>query len=171
MINLVNMNWTYAALIVIIIALFGIWYQVKKIKDLKEGLFVLKLNTTFSESENIQRVYKKLELYRQENNKVFTKEDIPEIAIYLSFFEVIYSLVEKKIIRFKTLDRLFSLRFFLIVNNPYVQTYLMEDDEHYKTIIKLYEKWVYHRKNNKLSEPFKENSLFIVLGRKKYPPQ
>lgn len=170
MIILENMNWTFAAFAIIIITLLGIGYQIKKIKDLKEGLFVLKLNTTFSDSENIQKVYRKLEVYNKEKHHVFRKEDLPEITIYLNYFEVINTLVENKVLRFKTLDQLFSLRFFLIVNNPSVQNYLMEEEQ-YTTIIKLYQKWVNYRKKNRLSEPFKENSLFIVLGRKKYPPQ
>jgi hypothetical protein len=166
-----SLFWTNIASIIAIFGIFGLWYQIKKSKDIKKGLLISELNTTFSESHAIQEIYRKLILSKENSNDIFDKNDIPYILVYFNFFVVLNNLADSKILSFKTIDRLFALRFFLIINNPYMQTYLMEQYEHDQELIRLYEKWVKHRRNNKRSEPYKENSLLIVLGRKKYPPQ
>lgn len=109
------------------IGLLGLLYQFKREKDISEANFTIQLNDSFRNNLDINEVYRKLELCKNSNQDVnpFNDEDIINLATYLSFFEPFNNLIERKIIAIKTLDKLFSYKFFLISNNKFVQEMIL----------------------------------------------
>ena len=112
--------------------------------------FILKLNTDFMKSEEIMKVYRKLEEsfsdYSQDpgkwkNNKYFDVNDQVAMASYLTYFETIFYLLERKFIELNEINDMFARRFFLAVHNPEFQGYLIPNNKYYKNIFLLYDRW------------------------------
>jgi len=107
-----------------VIALF---FQFKREGDLNEADFILRINTEFITNESIVRIYKMLEESKVEGQREnpFNKDDIIDMANYLTYFEPFYSLVRRKIVKIESIDPILSYRFFLATNNKFMQEMLL----------------------------------------------
>ncbi len=133
----------------------AIYFQMKRAKDIEEGEFIFNLNTTFSSSEEIKRIYKKLN-----GNEKLTESDRIGIVEYLTFFESIYTFIDRKILGIGMIDDLFAYRFFLIVNNIQAQELeLIVDAKFYKNIYSLDYVWRQYRLKNKKEIVFPDTEL------------
>lgn len=131
------------------------------------GQLILDLNDAFIQHEGLRDVHAKLLAYSRSKQQQLGDPDINHIAQYLSLFTVIYSLKTRRVLDLSTIDRSFSSWFFLAVNNPFIQHHIMSEPERYQALITLYEQWLKFLRKQKLSEPYKEHSLSILLGRRK----
>ncbi len=169
MFNLDSLFWTNIILFFIMIGITILCYQFKKTRDVKEGQIVISLYESFSKNLKLQQLYYKLEAYQKGDRFALKEEDSDLIQMYLSFFISMNGLFSKNLVHIKRADPVFNVPFFLIMNNPYVQALLIEQDEYYGDLIFLYHRWISYLKKNRLREPFNENSLSIILGRKTTP--
>lgn len=92
-------------------------YEVHHTKRIAQATFVRDLNTAFTTDESISALWKKLLL--DEN---IDKSDRPRISSYLTFFETVYLLLDRKVIDLRLLDNLFRNRFFTAIGNEQIQT-------------------------------------------------
>jgi hypothetical protein len=107
----------------------------------------LDLNKEFNSNKDILNIFMKLEQYRKDKKNPFTDDDKHRMTLYLTFFELIYILINRKLISFEVINDLFVYRFFSAVHNKHVQEIeLVKDAECYKNIFKLHYEWVNHRR-------------------------
>lgn len=111
---------------------------------------LIDLNNYFHDSDRLMKVYEALE----------TKADNPEdcalvwdgvrdveIAQYATFFENLFLLYRNEVASIEDLDDLFGYRFFIFMNNPYIQeNYILPTSSSYVQLFKLYEAWIKYRK-------------------------
>lgn len=148
-----------------VIALF---FQFKREGDLNEADFILRINTEFITNESIVRIYKMLEESKADGQKEnpFTKDDIIDMANYLTYFEPFYSLVRRKIVKIESIDPILSYRFFLAVNNKYMQEMLLcaENKEiAWEATYKLHNHWSKYRA--KLDREIWESEYCLSKGK------
>lgn len=139
-----------ATFISAIIGVIAIWYQMKKDADIAKAEFILTLNSNFQDNENIIYIYSKLKEIRDGSNYKFTPEDGRKMGEYIMFFQTIYFMVVEGVIDIRMIDRLFANKFFLFMNNCYVQTYQLKYTSINKPILELYCLWVNYREKNHL---------------------
>lgn len=164
-----------------VIGAISIWFEMKRSKDMAEGEFITNLNESFLSNSDVKIIYKKLS-----DNEILDKDDKSSIVEYLTFFETIFILIERNVIDINIVDDLFSYRFFIAINNKYIQEYeLVKDDKYYKNIYTLDYIWTEYRKNNGLEinelnslrnansnyydmikEKYKKNGRVMKIGRK-----
>ena len=111
---------------------------------------LIDLNNYFHDSDRLMKVYEALE------TKVDNPEDCAivwdgvrdvEIAQYATFFENLYLLYRNEVASIEDLDDLFGYRFFIFMNNPYIQeNYILPTSSSYVQLFKLYEVWIKFRK-------------------------
>jgi hypothetical protein len=131
-----------------VIGACAIWVQMQKSKKLNEGEFIVNLNKQFIENQSIYSLFLKMEKYERTDKQTnpFTEDDIAKIASYMTFFEVIYSLITRKIIKIWMIDDLFAYQFFLLLNNKYIQELeLLPCQEYYVNVYKLADLWLNYR--------------------------
>ena len=142
------------------IGLIMVWYQMKRDRDLNEAEFTINLNQSFSANPGIKDIYSKLDKNMDKLIDPFNEDDIINIAEYLSFFGPIANLLERGILKYELINNLFVFRFFIAVNDPFVQKHmLIKDAEHFKVIYKLYDDWVKFRRHKGMDIPFPEYTL------------
>lgn len=135
------------------IAAFGVFIQLNRTKELATGEFILSLHQEFS-SENggvslFTKCWLDLESTEDEQCKLIeNKEEFYEETLkYLTFFESLYTMVDKDILGIEILDDLFGRRFFLVVNSISIQKFdLVENYKYYLNIYKLHAIWKHYRK-------------------------
>lgn len=91
-------------------------YEVHHTKRIAQAGFVRDLNTAFASDPGIGALWRKLLL-----DEEVTRDDRPAISSYLTFFETIQLLIDRKVIQIRLVDDLFRNRFFTAVGNPQVQ--------------------------------------------------
>jgi hypothetical protein len=124
-----------------IVGAIAIWFEMKRTKDMAEGEFVLTLNNSFSSNEDLKVLFGKLV-----NGAELTEEERPAIVEYLTFFETVYILITRNVVEIKIINDLFAYRFFMAVNNKYVQELeLISDCQYYRNIYKLDRLWLEYR--------------------------
>ena len=111
---------------------------------------LIDLNNYFHDSDRLMKVYEALE------TKVNNPEDCAlvwegvrdvEIAQYATFFENLFLLYRNEVASIEDLDDLFGYRFFIFMNNPYIQeNYILPTSSSYVQLFKLYEAWITYRK-------------------------
>ncbi|WP_157156771.1 hypothetical protein [Diaminobutyricimonas sp. LJ205] len=140
----------------------AIWYQLKRARDLTEAEFIVNLNESFGASEEIRRVYGKIERSRRSAEVGLNQDDIAAIVIYLTFFETIYSLVQRKILTFAMIDDLFAYRFFLVAHDSFVQEQeLIKDAPYYQNFYLLHKGWTAYRSANGKHGFFEDHDLSL----------
>lgn len=132
--------------------LIALFFQFKRERDLNEADFILRINNDFMANESISRIYRILEESKVngQNENPFTNDDIIDMANYISYFGPFYSLINRKIIKIESIDAILAYRFFLAINNKYMQQMLLcvENKEiAWESIYKLYHHWSKYRKN------------------------
>lgn len=145
----------------------AIWVQMQKGKRLNEGEFIVGLNKQFIENESIYRLFLKMEKYERSDKKTnpFTEDDIAQIAGYMTFFEVIYSLITRKIIKIWMIDDLFAYQFFLLINNRHIQDLeLLPCQAYYVNVYRLAYMWEKYRLKNGASILNRQDRIFDRLS-------
>jgi len=130
-----------------VIALF---FQFKRERDLNEADFILRINNEFMMNESMSRIYKILEESKVEgqNENPFDKDDIIDMANYITYFDPFYSLIKRKIVKIESVDPILAYRFFLAINNKYMQQMLLCADNKeiaWESIYKLHSYWSKYR--------------------------
>ena len=119
-------------------------------RDLREAEYIMRLNHNFITNPNISKIYQKLEESKVENQSgnPFEKEDIIDMANYLSYFETFHPLITNKILKINTIDPVLAYRFFLATNNKYMQEIILckkEKETAWLNIYLLHRIWKEHR--------------------------
>lgn len=111
---------------------------------------LIDLNNYFHDSDRLMKVYEVLENQLggiECPAKAWEDVKGVEIAQYCTFFENLYLLYRNEVASIDDLDDLFGYRFFVFVNNPYIQEkYILPTSSSYIQIFKLYEAWIGYRK-------------------------
>lgn len=124
----------------------AIWYQLKKSRDLTEAEFIVNLNDSFTSNLEVKAVYSKIEKSRQSRSTLLSDDDIPAIVSYLTFFETMQSLIQRKILTYQMIDDLFAYRFFVVAHNEFVQEVeLIRDASYYRNFFALHKGWSAYR--------------------------
>ena len=132
----------------------AIWYQVRETRALKKGSFLLELDSTFDVHHN-QLLEKLMKDTKAKSNgqlsesSYISKEDLIHFVAYLTFFEILFQLLDKKLLIFKDVDDLFGYRFFIAIENDIIQDEdLCKDRQDYRNIFRLHKLWSDFRKSN-----------------------
>ena len=107
-------------------------------------------NNYFHDNEHLMKVYSVLEEPPAKSDSSEGWQDIQstDIACYCTFFENLYLLYRNKIAKIEDLDDLFGYRFFIFVNNPYVQEHhILPTSSSYNEIFRLYAAWSKYRRH------------------------
>ena len=107
-------------------------------------------NNYFHDNEHLMKVYSVLEEPPAKSDSPEGWQDIQstDIACYCTFFENLYLLYRNKIAKIEDLDDLFGYRFFIFVNNPYVQEHhILPTSSSYNEIFRLYAAWSKYRRH------------------------
>jgi len=130
--------------------LIALFFQFKRERDLNEADFILRINNEFMMNESMSRIYKILEESKVEgqNENPFDKDDIIDMANYITYFDPFYSLIKRKIVKIESVDPILAYRFFLAINNKYMQQMLLCADNKeiaWESIYKLHSYWSKYR--------------------------
>ena len=147
----------------------GILFVARQIADGRRFAKAQFINQLEEEITSLDAEYVKLfpgDTWSSSNTKRPDLENLSNLIAYIAFFEKIKLLIDSKTIDICTVDRLFALRFFRLVHNPYVQNKILYSDQYkdcVSTIFALHQEWADFRKNNKLRIPG-ESSLESIKG-------
>lgn len=145
------------------IGAIAIWYQLKKDHDISKAEFIISLNNTFHENKNIEYIYNKLKQYRDIGNVTFTEDDGRRMGDYIMYFEIMNYLVDEEIVTIEMVNKLFSNKFFIFVNNQYVQDYQLVYNALNKPVLELYTKWYNYRVSNGECMLYPKTALHLML--------
>lgn len=141
----------------------AIWIEFRRDRSLSEASFVMQLNQTFITDDELSDLEFHLEQYRRLQKPLglsIENKNYKALLNYLDFQEGLAMLVEKKILSVEAIDKVFSDRFFLVMNNPEVQELeLIPDAISYQGCYSLYEKWYDYRKEKGLPILLEDYSL------------
>lgn len=151
----------------IVFAVITLAREMTETQRLEEAEFVTSLNNDFSNSEACQRVFayaiwegnaRELALFESGKKQLDQSEaehlraivaEVPEkprqidLSGYLTFFESIYLLLERKVITWEMVNELFKYRFFAGVHSDFVQKErLVRLPENFKNIYRLEKRWM-----------------------------
>ena len=130
--------------------------ELKNGQDVTCSEMLINLNNYFHDSDRLMKVYQVLEDCEIEGDYSDERwKDVSsvEVAQYCTFFENLYMLHRHHIANIDDLDDLFGYRFFLFMNNPYIQEhYLLPTSSSYVQIFELYKIWSQHRKSESKDE-------------------
>jgi hypothetical protein len=153
---------TISDIVTISTAIFGamaIWYQLRKDYQITKAGFIYNLNDTFANNENIAYIYSRLKEYRDLPSVVLTEEDGRKMGDYVMYFEIMGYLLAEDMITMDMMNRIFANKFFIFVNNPYVQAYQMKYSQINKPILELYCQWYNYRLKKREPELYPVHSL------------
>ena len=136
--------------------------ELKNSQDVTCSDMLIDLNNYFHESDRLMKVYEVLEECQMKgitDDSAWHEVRSVEIAQYCTFFENLYLLYRHHIASIEDLNDLFGYRFFLFMNNPYIQEHwILPTSSSYVQIFRLYEAWVGHRiAENENPEGWKRN--------------
>lgn len=124
--------------------------ELKNGSDVTCSDMLINLNNYFHESDRLMKVYEVLENSENDGDYGYERwKDVSsvEVAQYCTFFENLYLLYRHHIASIEDLDDLFGYRFFLFVNNPYIQEkYILPTSSSYVQVFELYQVWIKYRK-------------------------
>lgn len=145
----------------------AIWIEFRRDRSLSEASFVMQLNQTFITDDELSELEFRLEQYRRLGKPLglsIEKKEYKSLLNYLDFQEGLAMLVEKKILTIEAIDKVFSDRFFLVMNNPEVQQLeLLPDALSYQGCYTLYDKWYDYRKEKNLPIILEDYSLRKIM--------
>jgi hypothetical protein len=171
LVYLTQNNWVVTTITTIttITGVFAIWLQMQKGKKLNEGEFILNLRKQFVDNSHIFQLTLKLEKYDRSDkiDNPFNEDDISDIAAYMTFFEVMYLLIKRNIIKLFMVDLLFAFHFFLLINNPRIQELeLLPCQDYYLDVYRLYNEWITYRQEKNMPVYGYENNILSKLDDK-----
>lgn len=125
--------------------------ELKNSQEVTCSDMLIDLNNYFHDSDRLMKVYEVLETCQIEgtdNDELWKDVKCTEVAQYCTFFENLYLLQHHHIADIADLDDLFGYRFFLFMNNPYIQEkYILPTSSSYVQIFNLYKVWIQHRES------------------------
>lgn len=125
--------------------------ELKNGQDVTCSDMLIDLNNYFHDSDRLMKVYDVLERHETAPDacrELWKDVRSVEVAHYCTFFENLYLLYRHHIAEIEDLDDLFGYRFFIFVNNPYIQeNYILPTSSSYVQIFKLYDAWTAHRRH------------------------
>ena len=128
-------------------------------RNISEASFLLDLHKTFRANANAQRIAEKLERIFLGEQVDVTIKDRQDIVAYLTFFEMLASMYDRRVIFVSSFDSLFGYDFFLAVNNKAVREIELEPyREYYVEIYKLKPVWEAYRRRKNLPIPFSSSN-------------
>jgi len=171
LVYLTQNNWVVTTITTLttIIGVFAVWLQMQKGKKLNEGEFILNLRKQFVDNPHLFQLSLKLEKYDRSDKteNPFSEDDISDIAAYMTFFEVMYLLIKRDIIKLTMVDLLFAFHFFLLINNPRIQEIeLIPCQEYYIDVYRLYLEWITYRQKKNMPVYGFENNILSKLDKK-----
>ncbi len=139
-----------------ILGVVGLISSSNEQNELNEAEFIVRINTKYIDHEEYQNL-----LYKIENKEVTSFEEIEnDVTQLFDFFEPIYILISKKIIKWDVINDLFCYRFFTVVNCELVQQEIFDKKkEFYENIIMFHKEWKEYRDKRGLEIPFFETDL------------
>ena len=133
--------------------------ELKNGSDVTCSEMLIEQNNYFHDSDRLMKVYgilEKCEMSGCSDGAMWEDVSSVEIAQYCTFFENLYLLYKHHIVTIDDLDDLFGYRFFIFMNNPYIQEhYILPTSSSYVQIFLLYSVWIKHRRH----VPFQEYAL------------
>jgi len=153
--DLMNIG-TWINIATLLVAFFGflaLIFQNRRSKNIEECRFLLDLERSFSDNEKIKNIYHRLSV------NDFSESESTDAYIYMSFFENLYPLIERKLIKYSEIDKMFGYRFFTAMHNEFMQSKIYESKAYFENLLALYNGWFEYRKNNNLEIPNKDNKL------------
>lgn len=148
-----------------------IYMQINKEKRLNSSRFLMDLNEFFINHKDIEDVRYRLDAFDDNKNlgkayfdKIFkTENDKYKINEYLNFFESVQNFLEKKVLKIKDVSEMFSKRFFMVVNNKFVQKYYLEEKNvFWAEIFKLHRSLVEYKNEKNIEIPYFKNDLSFL---------
>lgn len=138
-------------IVTIITALIGaaaLFVQFIRDKKINQVSFILDFSKSFYDPINLGEVMNKLE--EGTKTSINFDKDYNDIVNYLQWCETLSSLIVDNVFSFKTIDAIFSYRFFVITNDPLVQEKeLIPYKEFYENIYLVHKKWSEYKNKHK----------------------
>lgn len=139
------------SLAVSLIGTIFIAVELKNGQDVTCSEMLINLNNYFHDSDRLMKVYQVLEDCEIEgdySDEKWVNVSSVEVAQYCTFFENLYMLHRHHIANIEDLDDLFGYRFFLFMNNPYIQEhYLLPTSSSYVQLFELCQIWTRYRRS------------------------
>ena len=169
------------SLAVTLIGTMFIAIELKNSQNVTCSDMLIDLNNYFHDSDRLMKVYEALEendMHPEDTERIWKDVKGVEVAQYCTFFENLYLLYRHHIAEIEDLDDLFGYRFFLFMNNAYVQErYILPTSSSYVQIFELYRAWISYRDKvnreskdgerrvpgveNRFSKEYLENKLYM----------
>lgn len=151
------------SLAVTLIGTLFIAIELKNSQNVTCSDMLIDLNNYFHDSDRLMKVYEALEenaAHPAESARIWRDVKGVEVAQYCTFFENLYLLYRHHIAEIEDLDDLFGYRFFLFMNNPYIQEhYILPTSSSYVQIFELYTAWKTYRQERNLKNPGEERHI------------
>ena len=132
---------SFADTVVAITALLGVfalWVESRRGKNIAMGEFIVNINSDFTENPERAAIHQKIIAGER-----LGPRDKPAIVAYLTFFEIVYRLINSDVIHMDVVDDLFRSRFFRAAHHVDVQDLeLLPDADGYRNIYELEQLWL-----------------------------
>lgn len=153
-----------------IVGAIAIYIQFKKDKEIAEASFVNTLYYSFYDSgPGLRKVMHALESDRVNNTNLIKEQKYEDVVEYLQWCEMLGTYVKQGVINIWRIDDLFSYRFFLIINNKYIQDLeIVPNKEFFNSAYWVYKKWYDYNKKTNQYIIGEENSLHLSEGYDKH---
>lgn len=99
----------------------SVYVEYRKNKALSLTNNLITIYSDFNDISTNRQIQYKLEVLKRRDINLFTDDDITAIRIYLKFFEGIAPMFINNVVSFKKINSILGYRFYLIMNNPYIQ--------------------------------------------------
>lgn len=148
-------------IVTIITALIGaaaLFVQFIRDKKINQVSFILDFSKSFYDPINLGEVMNKLE--EGTKTAIDFDKNYNDIVNYLQWCETLSSLIVENVFSFKTIDAVFSYRFFVITNDPVVQKKeLIPYKEFYENIYLVHKRWTEYKNKHRKKIVKAETSL------------
>ena len=133
-----------------IISAIAVYVQMRKDAKITQAEFLLEFSKVFYSYEGAQQLEDKIDRCAEKGVLYeYTTDDYELLNDYLLWVEGLASMVVNKTFSIKLINNLYNYRFFMVVNNPSIQSHeLGRFAEYYKDIFILHKKWTEFRKKN-----------------------
>ena len=99
----------------------SVYVEYRKNKALSLTNNLITIYSDFNDIETNRQIQYKLEVLKRRDVNLFTNDDITAIRIYLKFFLLFSPMFINNVVSFKKINSILGYRFYLIMNNPYIQ--------------------------------------------------
>ena len=162
-------------ILIAIIGFIGVITQMYSAKNVSSAGYDLELQNSFINNSGFNELFlycwnKYIGVKYKNYKNIKDIEDYQTVLFgYFTFFESVYLMYKKGVIKMSLLDDLFGRRFFVVVNCKEVQELdLKTNRDYYENIFKLYKVWKQYRlahNKTKLITELKSNKEFTELDK------